>query len=160
MDKKILVVYYSLEGNTKLIGEEIAGLLKAEVLELKLKKDFNKKGAWKYFWGGKQVMTGEKPELQEFDKNPKDYKVIIIGTPVWMATYTPALKTFFDKVELKNKKIGLFCCYGTSPGQTFEKMRGRLNENEIIGEISFCEPRRIGNENYKKELKIWIEKFK
>ena len=49
---KNLVIYYSLEGNTKLIAENIAKKIDADILELKTKKEYHKTGFKKYFWGG------------------------------------------------------------------------------------------------------------
>jgi len=48
MHKKILVVYYSFEGSTRLMAETIAHELKADVLELKPVKDLQSKGFMKY----------------------------------------------------------------------------------------------------------------
>ena len=66
---KNLVIFYSLEGNTKLIASTIARAINADVLELKTKKKYSDKGFKKYFWGGKSVIFKEKPELLEVNKN-------------------------------------------------------------------------------------------
>lgn len=155
---KTLVVYYSLGGNTRLMAENIAEAVKADLLELKLKKEFKGKGFMKYFWGGKQVLMGEKPELKAFDKDPTDYEMIFIGTPVWATSYAPALATFFDKVKLKNKKIALFCCYRTSVGKTFKKMEEKLKGNEILGEVGFLEPLKINKSDKIKKVINWAKK--
>ena len=95
-----LVVFYSLEGNTRLIAESIAKAINADVLELKTKKKYSDKGFKKYFWGGKSVIFKEKPELLYLDKDINQYDNIFIGTPIWVGTYAPPLNTF-----LKNNKI-------------------------------------------------------
>jgi len=137
---KKLVIFYSFEGNTRHIAENIAEAVGADLLELKPKKDVSSSGFMKFFWGGRQVVLGKKPELNEFDKNPEDYDVIFIGTPVWAFTYAPALRSFFSKICIKNKKIALFCCNGGNKGKTFDAMREELKDNHILGEIEFVEP--------------------
>lgn len=139
-ENKILVVYYSFEGNTKLIAEAIAEELGADLLQLRLKKEMKSKGFMKYLWGGSQVMMKKEPELLPLDKNPENYELIFIGTPVWAWSFAPPLKTFFKTVSLKNKKVALFSCNGGQNGKTFEKMKIELAGNDIIGEMEFFEP--------------------
>jgi flavodoxin len=146
---RTLIVYYSFDGNTKFIAEIIAKTIKADLLELKPKEEITR-GPLKHLWGGRQVMMKEKPELFSFDKNPDDFDVIYIGTPVWAFNYAPAINAFLSKTELKRKKIALFCCHGGTPGNTIAKMRELLKkDNEILGEISFKEP--LTNEKEKNE---------
>ena len=138
---KILVIYYSFEGNTKLIAENIAREIDADILEIKPIDEIKTKGFMKFFWGGKQAVMNEKPELQPFDKNPNDYELIFIGTPVWAWGPAPPMKTFFDKYKFENKKIALFCCHGGGKAKTLDKMKDALGKNnEFIGQIDFVEP--------------------
>lgn len=136
----ILVIYYSYEGNTRFIADTIAKSIGADLLELKPKKGIQSRGFMKYVWGGKQAVFGEKPELETLNKNPSEYDVIFIGTPVWAFTYAPAFRTFFDTVKLTDKKIALFCCNGGNKGKTFLKMREELKNNQITSEKEFTEP--------------------
>ena len=153
---KKLVVYYSLTGNTKFIAKTVAKAVDADVLELKPKKDIKKKGVMRYLWGGKQVLMKSKPELLPLDKDPRDYDLIFIGTPVWSFTYAPALRTFFSGVDLKNKKIALFCCHEGGMGKTLKSMESKLHGNKIIGTIDFFKP--LGKEDEKKQVEIWAKK--
>ncbi|OPJ61942.1 flavodoxin family protein [Clostridium oryzae] len=135
-----LVIYYSLEGNTKYISECIANAVNGDILELKPKKDISPNGFARYFWGGKQVLFKEKPELNNIDKNPLDYDFIFIGSPVWAATYAPVFNSFFKQVTIKNKKIALFACYGGNEGKIFNSFKNVLVDNEVVSEIGFKDP--------------------
>ena len=151
---KKLVVFYSLDGNTRFVARTIAEAVAADILELNPKDGPRKSGFAKYIWGGRQVMRKYKPELEAFDKKPEDYDLLFIGTPVWAWTYTPALATFFSTVPLKGKKIAVFCCSGGGKGKTLEKMKENLGGNEIVGETDFVEPlRRDQKENATKARK-------
>lgn len=154
---KKLVVYYSFEGNTKLIGETIANSIEADLLELKPQKELSSKGFAKYFWGGSQVMMKKKPDLLPLNKNPLDYDIIFIGTPVWAWTYAPPLKTFFSNVNLSNKKIGLFSCNGGQNGKTFQNMKAELGQNVFIGEMEFFEPLVKNREENIHKAKEWVK---
>ena len=136
----ILVVYYSFEGNTRSIAEAIATAAGADLLELRPERDVGTHGFLKYPWGGRQVVMKSAPTLRPLEKDPGDYRLLFIGTPVWAFSYTPALNTFFTTVPLQGKKVALFCTHGGGPKNTLKKMRDRLAGNEVLGEIDFIEP--------------------
>ncbi len=156
---KKLVIYYSFEGNTKLIAENIAKAIESDILELKPKKEIESKGFIKYIWGGRQAALKIKPELFPFDKDPKEYDVLFIGTPVWAWTYTPALNTFFSSYSLSNKKIALFCCHGGGKGKIFDKMKKALKNNQILGEADFQYPLKKNTDINIQKAKEWAKKI-
>lgn len=137
---KSLVIYYSLEGNTRLIAKAVAETLQAKLLELQPVKSIPNKGLFKFFWGGKQVMMKERPELQPFTINPAEYELIVLGTPVWASSYVPAFRTLLAQSPLKGKQIALFCCYAGNAGKTFEALKAELPGNTFLGDIGFLNP--------------------
>ncbi len=152
---KKLVVYYSLDGNTKLIAETISKEINADILALQYKKERKAKGFMKFILGGKEVMKKIKPELLSFDKNPQDYDLIFIGTPVWAGSYSPPLSTFFSTIKLRDKKAALFCCYGGSEGKTFENMKKALRGSQVLGEIGFRNPLKKDKDQNIQKAKKW-----
>ena len=137
---KKLVIYYSFEGNTKLMAESIAKAAGAELLQLTLKKETSSKGFIKYLWAGKAAMMKGKPELLPLDKNPEDYDLIFLGTPVWALSCAPPVNSFLSSYPLTGKKVALFCCHGGNKRNIFQKMRDALEGNEFIGEVDFKDP--------------------
>lgn len=134
---KTLIIYYSFEGACRFVAERLAAACGADLLELKPAKDIKGGKASKYFWGGRQVVFGTKPELLPLDKDPGDYDLLIMGTPVWAFTYTPAFRTFLSEAGLKGKKIALFYCHEGGPGKTLENMKKALQGNDIIETADF-----------------------
>ena len=113
--KKILVVYYSKTGNTKKIAEKISKLLNADIDEIIVKE--------------KQISPRENFKMN-YKKNPSDYDLIIIGTPVWGLRPVPAIKRYLTENENKIKKIAFFCTCGAIQGFTFSQMK-KLSKNPI-----------------------------
>lgn len=137
---KPLVIYYSFEGNTRLMAESMAQSINADVLSLVPEKEIESKGFSKYFWGGSQVMMKRRPILLPFQVNPLDYDLIFIGTPVWAWTYSPPIATLLHSANFSGKHIGLFTCHGGQNAKTFHHLKQQLNESIILGEIDFVEP--------------------
>lgn len=155
-----LVVFYSLEGNTRLIAESIAKAINADVLELKTKKKYSDKGFKKYFWGGKSVIFKEKPELLYLDKDINQYDNIFIGTPIWVGTYAPPLNTFLKNNKIEKKNIGLFACHGGG-GATkfFNNIKKEIPNNKFIGEIDFMEPLKNNKEEDVRKEIMWVKEL-
>ena len=154
---KTLIIYYSLDGNVKLLSETMAAEIGADLLPLKLKKEINSNSFMKYFWGGRQVIMKEAPELLPLDKNINNYDLIIIGTPVWAASYVPAIRSLLLNNQLINKKIALFCSHESNPGKTFKNLEGLLNSNQVIATGDFYAPLKKEKEASLDRARAWVK---
>lgn len=134
---KRIVVYYSLDGNTRFIAGEIAVHFNADLLELKPLREIGRAEPVKHIWGGKQVIMKETPGLQEYSFNAEDYDCIFLGTPVWSFTFSPPVRSFLKENPLRGKDMVLFCTHRGLPGRTFKNLRKALEGNRIIGQIDF-----------------------
>lgn len=138
---KGIVVFYSLEGNCKLIGTTIAETLNFEVLDLKVKNPIPTKGPKKYLLGGKSAISKDSPELETTIPDLTDYELVIVGAPVWAATFAPAIRSFASSTKLKNKKIAFFSCSaGGSTKKCISDMKALFDGNEFLSDISFVNP--------------------
>lgn len=154
---RVLVVYYSLDGNTRFIAQKIAQNGGGDILELECQKDETRGDFMKFFWGGRQILMKEEPKLKPLHKSPEEYDIIIIGTQVWAWSYTPPLATFFSSIAIKGKKVAVFCCHSGEKGGTLEKMKKKLEGNEILGQIDFRDPLMQDKSEVEEEVRIWTE---
>lgn len=114
---KILVVSYSRTGTTAKLGEKIAQKLAAKVDVVMDKTDRNGIKGW--LGGGKDAFF-KKPTEVKFEKNPKEYDLIIIGTPVWVGTMTPAIRKYI--LENEFAKVAFFATFAGNISKTFREM--------------------------------------
>jgi Flavodoxins len=154
---KSLIIYYSLEGNVKLLSEVMAAEIGADVLPIKLKQEIKADSFMKYIWGGKQVMMKEIPEIEPSTVNPNDYDLIIIGTPVWAFNYAPAIRSFLQSHTITNKKIALFCTHEGGPQKTLSNLEAKLPNNEILSTIDFFAPLKKNREISIEKAKTWVK---
>lgn len=162
MDKRILIVYYSYEGNTEFVAESIHKITGGDLLRLEVVSEKEKKGFSKYLWGGSQVIMGKKPELKTPKYDIKDYDLVFLGSPIWASSFAPAFNTYLDGLnELTGKDIALFCCHAGSGGtKAFKKLKGKLEGNTIVSQIEFLDPKKnIDSAELDNQVKAWIESF-
>jgi flavodoxin len=131
---KSLIVFYSLTGDCRKIANELNKEYPSDILEIKLKKDFKKPkmNFVNLFIGGSQTVTKKTPEINHLDIILNKYDQIILGTPVWVSTMTPAIRAFIKKYNIENKKIILFASYKYHIGKTFSDIKNMLNINNKI----------------------------
>lgn len=138
---KSIVVYYSLEGNTKYVGDKIAEIMDADLLRLEPVKPFPTGKISKFFWGGRSAVFGQKPKLKPYEFNKDNYDIIIIGTPVWAGRFTPPIKTFISENDLSEKDIGAYVCNaGGSTEKCFRGLKKDLGVSNILGTLCLIEP--------------------
>ena len=138
---KALVVYYSLEGNTKDTAEKVAAELQADLLEIRPKKAYPSKGAKKFIVGGKAAAFGEKPELMPYKTDLAQYDTVLLGTPVWASTYAPPVGTFLEENTLAGKTVGLFACEaGNGAEKCFEKIQKTAGVDVIKATMVLIDP--------------------
>jgi flavodoxin len=159
MNLKALVIYYSKTGNTKLMAENMAQKLNADILALKPQKEIKSDGFMLFFRGGFQSMTKRKIKLESIETDFADYDLIILGTPVWAWRLNPVVRSFLKTAKFKNKKFGLFCCCAGTSKNILAEMREILQENEILGETEFIEPIKNETEKEIERAKQWAQEI-
>lgn len=157
--KNVLVVYYSLTGNTKMIAETIAQSIDSDILELKPVKELKAEGGSKYFWGGYQATMKIKPKLKTIDINPLDYNLIILGTPVWAWTYTPPIHSFLSKFDLTSKNVALWTCSQGDGTRAMSKFKKALKKANILSEFRFQEPKQHEPDEAKEKATKWAKEI-
>ena len=116
---KKLVVFYSRTGNTKFVAEEIAKKLKADIDKILDEKD-RKRKIIGWIVAGRDGMKKSLTEIK-YKKNPNDYDLVIIGTPIWGWSMTPAIRTYLTNNKFKN--VAFFLTYGGNYKDTFKEMK-------------------------------------
>jgi len=156
---KTLVVYYSLQGNTRLVAQLVAEAAGADLLELKPVEDVNPRGFMKYVRGGSQAIKGLVPELEPVTVDPQGYDRLIIGSPVWAGTFAPAVRAFFRNHPPGDRQTAVFCTHRGGQGRALEQMQEQLDRGRVIGAKGFSRVLRQDREKLAADIRSWIETF-
>lgn len=157
---KTLIVYYSLEGNTKWAAEKIAAALGADTLRLAPRAAYPDKGFKKFLFGGKSAVMKETPELEPYEVDIKQYEHIVLATPVWAGTLAPPLRTFIQQEDLAGRQFALVASsMGGSPGKTFEHLKALLGVTEDIPVLSLKDPKSHPSQANEEALAAFCERL-
>ncbi|HUS48115.1 MAG TPA: flavodoxin [Phycisphaerae bacterium] len=117
-----LVVYYSRTGKTRLVAERLAGLLGADVEEIRETK--SRAGAMGYLGGIKDAMFKCRARLAD-EHSASGRAAVVLGMPVWAASPPPAVREYLKCVDLGGCKVFAFCTYdGGGAASCLSKLAG------------------------------------
>ena len=119
---KTLVVYYSRSNVTRKIAEMIREKLDYDIEEI---TDAGKYGGKiGYMKGGFDATTGKTTKINEITKNPSDYDLVIVGTPIWASNMATPVYSYLIKYSDQINDIAPFCtCISGGYEKTLEKIK-------------------------------------
>lgn len=104
---RVLVVCYSRSGLTRRVADAIAARLGCDVEELVDAVD--RRGLFGYFRAGFDAFFGRATSLVPIRHDPREYDVIIVGTPVWDRSLPPAPRTYLLEHQSDFRQVAFFC---------------------------------------------------
>ena len=139
---KILIVYFSWGGNTRMVANHIHYPDSyEEVIQIapgELESDY-------------------RPELKTKVENMDEYDTLIVGTPIWGGHLTPAMKSFLAGYDLSGKYIAPFCTHGGSgTAQSVSDIRSVCPNSTLLGSLAV-----YGNraENSRGDVEKWLKQI-
>lgn len=154
---KTLVVYYSRTGTTKTVAEEVAQKLGADVEEIK--DSVKRTGIWGWLISGRDGMKRNLTKIRHLEKDPGDYDLVVVGTPIWAGNISAPTRTFLRAFKKNFKKVAFFCTMG---GRSFENTFKEMTEEagkEPVAELAIRE-KELNQGEYESQLEEFASKLK
>lgn len=155
---KVLVVYFSLTGNTDKVAGIIKDMTGGDIF--KIQPDFDyfqvKSSEEMEELGKKQVEEDFKPALKNSVSNFDDYDYFIIGSPVWWYSVTPPVMSFLSQYDFTDKTVIPFCTYGSAYGGFFKQFKDAVPGAKLLEEFSITEAELQFEEERNKKIETWL----
>ncbi|MCR4665444.1 MAG: hypothetical protein K5660_08775 [Paludibacteraceae bacterium] len=110
---KMLVLYYSQTANTKVVADEIANRLCADIAAIEAVEPYNSDFQTTIERCMKECELEVLPDIQPLTVDLAQYDVIFLGYPVWFGTYAPPVAAFLTQTDLSGKTVVPFCTFGS-----------------------------------------------
>ena len=121
----ILILYYSLTGNTKACCEVLQKELAADLIEIKDLK--NRSGKWGFFKTAIGSLFGSHTKIEPENPDMSSYPYIILGSPIWTGKLSMAIRTVIDKNSFEGKKVIIF-----TTTNAFEKEKYKEKSKDLV----------------------------
>ena len=116
-----LVVYYSKTGLTRKVGESLSDLLQCDREELFDKKKRN--GLQGLVSMGLEGILKKMADIKEPVKDPANYDLVVIGTPVWCMSLSSPVRSYLFRHRGRFKAVAFFASQGSiGSGNAFKEM--------------------------------------
>lgn len=130
--ERILIAYFSLSGNTRLIAHDIQKVVGGDLFEIKAVRQYGPDFDAAVEQAREELGTNARPALTASVANMQDYDVVFVGFPNWVGTMPMAVFSFLEQHDFTGKTIVPFCTHGTSgEGNTVNDLK-KLNLQATI----------------------------
>lgn len=111
---RILIAYFSMSGNTRLIARDIQKMTGGDLFEIKAVREYGPDFDSAVEQAREELQNRARPALQAKVVNMQDYDVVFVGFPNWIGTMPMAVFSFLEQHDFTGKTLVPFCTHGTS----------------------------------------------
>ena len=116
------VIYYSFSGNTEQIAERIKVAKQADIERIETVKPYPRDFDALLEQGKAEIESKFLPEIKPSHLDLSSYDKLIIGTPTWWYSATPAIFSFLKQHDFHGKDVAFFQTHGGEPGNAIKDM--------------------------------------
>jgi hypothetical protein len=107
-------VYYSLGGNTARVARDIARMTRADVEVLHDRDREHGVGYLGYVKAAIDALRERPATLGDLTRDPRNYSLTVIGTPVWAGRMTPAVRAYLQRFKGDLPRVAFFVTSGNT----------------------------------------------
>jgi len=133
--KKALVAYYSLSGNTARVAHDIAARVGADIESIH--DPGHGVGFFGYLKDSLDAVRGVPAKIGPLAKNPADYALTIVGTPIWAGHLTPAVRSYLQQTRGRLGKVACFVTSGSTGVAKIVPSIELLADTRLIASVGF-----------------------
>lgn len=169
-NKKKLIVYFSLKGqtyidgdivflpvgNTEVVAKKIQSMTDSDLFEIKTVDEYPEDHMVTIDVAKRELKNNARPELTNTVENMDSYDVIYLGYPNWWGTFPMAVFTFLESYDFSGKTIFPFCTHEGSALVNSERDIKKLCPNAKV--LSGLAIRGGSVKTSDNRIKSWISK--
>lgn len=150
---RILVVYYSQGGHSKLVAEAIASACDADIEAIHEVK--NRTGTLRSALEG---LFERLTDIGPVEKDPGDYDLVIVGTPVWVGNISSPVRTYLTQQSDKFKQVAFFCTMGGIGGNRVLRKMAAVSGQAPVASFTVID-RQLNSQVFQDKVKQFMEQI-
>ena len=128
--KQVLVVYYSLTGNTARVARDLGTRLDADIESIQDKG--HGLGALGQLTAAFDAWRKAPAKIETLQHNPAEYAITVVGSPVWTWQMTPAVRAYLKETSGKINNAVFFVTSGdTEIGKILPSLEAAARQKAV-----------------------------
>ena len=156
--RKVLVVYYSLSGNTARVARDIAKQMGADIESIVDKQ--HGVGFTGYLKCVVDAVRESSTQIAEPACDPSDYALTIVGTPVWAGKIAPAVRTYLKTQQSRFKDVAFFVTSGGTEASEIVPAMELLADRQAVACSGFDAHDLADCETYNRKIAAFVRAFR
>jgi menaquinone-dependent protoporphyrinogen IX oxidase len=153
--KPVLVVYYSRTGNTARVARDLAGRLDAHI-EI-IQDQSHGSGILGKFVAAFDAWRRAPARIGALRRDPAEYALTIVGTPVWAGQMTPAVRSYLEQTSSRLQSLAVFVTSGDTHVEKIQPSLEAAASRKAIVSAGF-NARELGDTAaYQRKLLTFVE---
>jgi flavodoxin len=152
--RRVLVVYYSMTGNTARVARDLGRTLGADVESVQDKG--HGVGLKGYLKATIDAVRGIPAQIGEPTRNPADYSLVIIGTPVWAWHMTPAIRAYLQRFKASLNDVAFFVTSGDTDVAQIVPSLELVSGHKALASAGFSAQELSDRRNYEGKLTDFV----
>jgi flavodoxin len=157
---KVLVIYYSLTGNTKSIAEKIRKKTRGDVFAIETVTAYPSDYSAIVEEAKRELQTGDLPALKKSPPDMSSYGLILVGSPVWWYTVSTPVMSFLRQADFAGRRVSAFCTHEGGIGKFFPHFQEQAKNAIVLEGLDLYKPRQTGKGEVDQALGSWLGKLR
>lgn len=156
---KILVVYYSRTGHTRLLADRLVRELGATPAAIVESRD--RPAVLGYPRSVFEAISGRAAPIEPLRRHPSHYDLVLVGTPVWCRHVASPVRAFARQYARSVRRTAFFCTLGGSGDrEAFDELR-RLMGRAPLAELALPEAdlQRLGRADVRFKIRRFVDRL-
>jgi len=150
---RIIVVYYSRTGTTRMVAEAIRNALGCEIDEIEDTK--GRSGILGWLRAGMDAGARSLTRISGVDRDPSVYDVAVIGSPNWNGTVSTPIRTYIAENNERIHEVALFSTGDSEEPNAIVDMEELLGR-KAIARLHLLRKRDIEGGNYQEKVDEFV----
>jgi flavodoxin len=153
---KILIAFHTRTAYTRRVAEAIARRIDADLDEITVTRE--RPGPLGYARCALEAMAEVATSIQLPERNPAQYDLVVIGTPVWSWNLSSPMRTYVLEERRRFPRVAFFCTMGSSGSERVFAELAKLCGKTPVATLSVSDPEI--DSGYLKKLEAFVRALK